>query len=47
VTLARKTAHALAEKFARPKNIFLEHGRSSTNLSGNQIVLFLKTGKIR
>ncbi len=47
VTLARKTAHALAEKFARPKNIFLEHGRSSTNLSGNQIVTFLKTGKIR
>ena len=46
VTLARKTAQALDQKFPRPKNIFLEHGRSSTNLSGNQIVPFLKTGKV-
>jgi len=46
VTLARKTAQALDQKFAKPKNIFLEHGRSSTNLSGNQIVPFLKTGKV-
>ncbi len=46
VTLAGKTAQALDQKFGKPKNIFLEYGRSSTMLSGNQIVPFLKTGKV-
>jgi hypothetical protein len=46
VTLAKKTAQALDQKFGKPKNIFLEHGRSSTNLSGKQLDTFLKTGKI-
>ena len=46
MTLAKKTSQALDQKFAIPKNIFIEHGRSSVNLSGNQVVAFLKTGKV-
>ena len=46
MTLAKKTAQALDQKFGKPKNIFFEHGRSSTMLSGNKVAVFLKTGKV-